>query len=99
MWAVDSKWDQKEVSFLFVCADGTLHSWWIFLKPAGHRGAGGRQKDSKPGLEAGVEDGNARTNNFTDSEMPARDHILSLVPHLLIIRDLLYNLEGMFKKA
>lgn len=36
MWAVDSKWDQKEVSFLFVCADGTLHSWWVFLKPAGH---------------------------------------------------------------
>lgn len=64
-----------------------------------HRGAGGRQKDSKPGLEAGVEGGSARTNNFTDSEMPARDHILSLVPPFLIMRDLLYNLEGMFKKA
>lgn len=43
------------MSFLIVCADGTLHSWWVFLKPAGHtEGAGGRQKDSKPGLEAGV---------------------------------------------
>lgn len=81
MWAVDSKWDQKEVSFFFVCADGTLLSWQVFLKPAGHtEGAGGRQKDSKPGLEAGVEDGSTRTNNFTDSEMPARGHILSLVP-------------------
>lgn len=64
-----------------MCADGTLHSWWVFLKPAGHtEGAGGRQKDSKPGLEAGVEDGSARTNSFRNSEMPARDHILSLVP-------------------
>lgn len=58
--------------------------------------AGVRREDSQQGLEAGVEVGQHQTNSFTHSGMPARDLILT--PPFLIIRDLLYNLEGTLKK-
>lgn len=66
-------------------------------RPQSRAGVG--QEDSQPGLETGVEGGQHQTNSFTLSGMPARDLSLSPAsPPFLIIRDLLYNLEGMLKK-
>lgn len=65
-------------------------------RPQSRAGVG--QEDSQPGLAAGVEGRQHQTNSFTLSGMPARDLSLSPAPPFLIIRDLLYNLEGMLKK-